>query len=91
MCPYYFEKSMATYIENDFCENHKTQQTQQTTTITNMSDKASCLDKRILPEFEFTLRNEVIMNLLDFIECPMLKETSQDMIICNKQCCDFER
>ena len=82
---------MATYVEKEFCENHKTQKTQETTTITNMSDKALRLDKRILPEFEFTLRDEVIKNLLDFVECPLLKDYSRDMIIFNKQSYDFER
>ena len=87
----FFQKSMATYVENEFGEKHKTQKTQETTTITNMSDKALRLDKRILPEFEFILRDEVIMNLLDFVDCPLLKDFLRDMIIFNKQCYDFER
>ena len=56
-----------------------------------MSDEPSRLDKRLLPEYEFTLRDEVVLNLLDFVECPMLKDFPDDIIILNKQCYDFER
>ena len=82
---------MTTYVENEICEDHKTPKTQQTTTNTNMSEKATRLDRRILDEFEFSLRDDVIQNLLDFVECPLLKNFSKDMVIFNQQCYDFER
>jgi hypothetical protein len=31
------------------------------------------------------------MNLLDFVEYPLFKDYSRDMVIFNKQCYDFER
>ena len=31
------------------------------------------------------------LNLLDFVECPILKDFSDDMIIFNNQCYDYER
>ena len=53
-----------------------------------MSKNPNLLDAHILPEFEFTLRDEVITKLLDFVECPMLKVSSENIIIFNKQCYD---
>ena len=44
------------------------------------------LDQRILPDYEFTLRDEVIIQLLDFIRCPTLMEVSPDSVIFRKQC-----
>ena len=56
-----------------------------------MSNKSSRLDKPILPEYEFTLRDEVVSKLLDFTECPILKEQSKSMVIFNKQCYDYDK
>ena len=53
-----------------------------------MSGTAHRLDHRILPEFDYTLRDEVITQLLQFIECPISQEFTSDMIIFNHQCYD---
>ena len=53
-----------------------------------MSGTAHRLDHRILPEFDFTLRDEVITQLLQFIECPISQEATSDMVIFNHQCYD---
>ena len=82
--------SMATYVETEILKKTHTKNTtiKQNTT---MPERSIRLDRQVLPEYEFTMRDEVILNLLDFIECPILKEFSEDMIIFNQQCYDYER
>ena len=83
--------SLLSYVENSFRVNYKTQQTRQSNCNCIMSNQSSRLDNPILAEYEFTLRDEVVSKLLDFVECPILKEESQCMVIFNKQCYDYEK
>ena len=53
-----------------------------------MSGTSNRLDHRILAEYEFILRDEVITQLLSFIECHIMKECTDIMIIFNNQCYD---
>ena len=50
-----------------------------------MSTSSSCLDQRILPDYEFALRDEVVTQLSDFIRCPILMEVALDSTIIHKQ------
>ena len=55
-----------------------------------MSASVSRLDQGILPDYEFTLRDKVVTQLLDFIRCPILMEISPDKIIFRKQCYNMD-
>ena len=46
------------------------------------------LSRRVDPAHDFTYRDELMITLEDLIKCPILLDTSDDMIIFNLQCYD---
>ena len=46
-----------------------------------MSRFTDRLDHPVLPEFEYTLHDEIITQLLEFIECDIERKTTDDMSI----------
>ena len=69
----------------------KNKNTQTNNKIFVMSGQLSHLERRILSEFDFTLRDEVVNKLLDFVKSPIPKDFPNNMVIFNKQCQNYER
>ena len=53
-----------------------------------MSASVPRFDQHILSDYEFTLHDEVVIQLLDFIRCRILMEVSPVNAIFRKQCYD---
>ena len=53
-----------------------------------MSGTAHRLDHCILPEFDYNLRDEVITQLLQLIECPISQKIASNIVIFNHECYD---
>ena len=45
----------------------------------------SNLDTRLIPDIDFTRRDEITFDLVYIIKCPILLESSDDMVIFNLQ------
>ena len=51
-----------------------------------MSASLSRLEQYILPDYELTLRDEIVTQLLDYIQCLIKREVENDNIHFRKQC-----
>ena len=56
---------------------------QHYSSITIMSN--STLNTHLTPSINYTRRDEIIFNIMDFIKCPILLDTTNEMIIFNHQ------
>ena len=46
------------------------------------------LKQRVIPDVDFTIHDEVVSQLLTVIECPILRDVSEDSVVFNNQCYD---
>ena len=53
--------------------------------IENNGDR---LKQRVIADVDFTIHDEVVSQLLTVIECPILKDVSEDSVVFNNQCYD---